>query len=163
MFFSELKEYSLSDLQDIDSLIRQLSPNSSCDSERLKNVLNDPNSHLYVCRYNENLIHNSETLCQDVECKNKIIACATLCIMHTPEFRTASVEAVVVDKEHRGLGIGRKIMEHLLKEAKNLGVQQLHLTSNPKRVTANALYQSLGFSLYETNCYKMNLVDAKLE
>jgi len=32
-------------------------------------------------------------------------------------------------------------------------VERLHLTSSPRRVAANGLYQSLGFVRYETNCY----------
>ena len=33
----------------------------------------------------------------------------------------------------------------------------LHLTSMPSRVEANALYQALGFEQRDTNVYKMNL------
>ena len=50
-------------------------------------------------------------------------------------------------------------MEMLVEKAKNLGVLQLQLTSNSKRVAANHLYQNMGFKIYETNCYKMDLKD----
>ena len=36
-----------------------------------------------------------------------------------------------------------------------MNVHSIHLTSNPKRVAANRLYQELGFERYVTNCYKM--------
>lgn len=35
-------------------------------------------------------------------------------------------------------------------------VQRLHLTSSPRRVAANGLYQRLFFVRYETNCYQMS-------
>lgn len=31
------------------------------------------------------------------------------------------------------------------------------LTSNPRRVAANKLYQQMGFEPKETNCYRMEL------
>ena len=48
-------------------------------------------------------------------------------------------------------------MEHLLAEAVRLGVDCVHLTSNPSRIAANALYQKLGFEKKETNCYVMKV------
>lgn len=136
--FEQLKNLSADDLATLDDLMHQLSPNSSCTRETLENVLNDINSHLFVCRL-----------------KGRIIACATLCVMHSPEFTLASVEAVVVDSSCRGMGIGRKLMQQIILCAKECGVRTLHLTSNPKRVSANILYKSLGFELYDTNCYRM--------
>lgn len=76
---------------------------------------------------------------------------------HTPEFTLGFVESVTVLSECRGQHIGRKLMEHLIAEAKRMGVQSLHLTSNPKRMAANGLYQAMGFVRYETNCYTMIL------
>jgi N-acetylglutamate synthase-like GNAT family acetyltransferase len=67
------------------------------------------------------------------------------------------VEQVVVDQNTRGQGIGRSLMEHLIAEARRLGISRMILTSRPERVEANQLYQRLGFSLYETNVYRMDL------
>ena len=53
--------------------------------------------------------------------------------------------------------MGRKLMEHLLAEASRMNVDCIHLTSNPKRVAANALYQKMGFERKETNCYVMKV------
>ena len=44
-------------------------------------------------------------------------------------------------------------MAYLLAEAARLGVDCVHLTSNPSRIAANALYQKIGFERKETNCY----------
>lgn len=42
-----------------------------------------------------------------------------------------------------------------MEQAKEYAPIELHLTSNPMRVAANKLYQSLGFQRKETNCYQM--------
>ena len=34
----------------------------------------------------------------------------------------------------------------------------VQLTSNPKRVAANQMYQNMDFERYETNCYKKEII-----
>lgn len=86
-----------------------------------------------------------------------MVGCATLCVCCTPEMVIGFVEAVVVTASCRGRHLGRKLMERILSDASSFGVQTIHLTSNPKRVAANAMYRSLGFEHYDTNCYKLKL------
>jgi ribosomal protein S18 acetylase RimI-like enzyme len=62
-----------------------------------------------------------------------------------------------VDEALRGLGLGRKLVSHAINYCKEQGVHTLYLTSKPKRIAANALYQSLGFEQKETNLYRMAL------
>ncbi len=52
------------------------------------------------------------------------------------------IEELVVDHEYRGRGIGRTIMEKLLRSAKQKNIKQLKLTSTPM---AKGLYDKLGF------------------
>ena len=87
-----------------------------------------------------------------------LIACACLCVAHSPEFTLGFVESVPVLSTQRGKGYGRMLMEHLIAEARRLRVDRLHLTSNPKRVAANVLYQKLGFMRYDTNCYQLEFL-----
>lgn len=136
----ELISFSESDLRDLDGLMHQLSATSFCSEEKLRAVVEDENSHLYVIRED-----------------GRIVATATLCVSHTPEFTLGGVEAVVVSAEYRGQQLGRKLMERLITDAKGFGVQSVHLTSNPKRKAANGLYQALGFEKKETNCYTLNI------
>ena len=103
-------------------------------------VLADSNSHLYVVRED-----------------SRIVACACLCIYHQPFSTDASIESVVVSSKMRGKGLGRKLMEYLIEEAARMNVDCIHLTSNPKREAANALYQKMGFVRKETNCYVMKV------
>lgn len=136
----ELLTYTPSDFTDLASLMQELSDNIVFTRESLDRMLADPNSHLYVIRE-----------------ENRIVACASLCIYHQPFSMDATIESVVVSSKMRGRGLGRKLMEHLLVEAARMKVDCIHLTSNPSRVVANALYQKMGFERKETNCYTMNL------
>lgn len=136
----ELLSYTPADLKDLDLLMHELAPTSFCNKEILDNVLNDVNSHAYIIRED-----------------GHIVAAGALCVMHNLEFTIASVESVVVASIYRGRGYGRMLMTHIIEEAKMLKVRSIHLTSNPKRVAANNLYQSLGFVKYETNCYHFEI------
>lgn len=71
--------------------------------------------------------------------------------------RQAVVEDMIVDEKYRGKGLGEKILKDLLLWAKNQGVEVVELTTNPKRVAANSLYQKVGFQLHPTNHYLLKL------
>ena len=52
---------------------------------------------------------------------------------------------VVVKKEVRGRGIGRKLLLHLLEEGGKMGVEAFTLEVRKGNITAIHLYESLGF------------------
>lgn len=132
----ELLTYTVSDFTDLASLMQELSGSIVFTRDSLDRMLADPNSHLYVIRE-----------------EGRIVACASLCIFHQPFSTDATIESVVVSPKMRGKRLGRKLMEHLIEEAARMKVDCIHLTSNPKREVANALYQKIGFEKKETNCY----------
>ncbi len=142
MLIQELRTYTPSQFDEIKQLMAELSERVVFTERELKNVLADANCHLYV-------IINED----------HIIGCASLCIFHSPTGRKASVEDVVVSSSFRGQHLGRQLLQHIIDQAKSFAPVELHLTSNPKRVSANCLYQSLGFQKKETNCYRM-MIDA---
>lgn len=63
------------------------------------------------------------------------------------------IEDVVVAADYRGKGIGRKLMEHLLKQAEIENLNDVLLFSGHHRTAAIALYKSLGFTLKESGLY----------
>lgn len=136
----ELLTYSQQDLKDLDSLMHDLAETSGCDEENLKTAIADPNAHVLVIRDG-----------------GHIVATGTLCVKHTPEFKSAEIESVVVSSQSRGKGYGKQLLTALIDTARQLKVHHIKLTSNPKRLAANKLYQALGFERYETNCYMKNI------
>ena len=64
------------------------------------------------------------------------------------------VEDVIVAEKFRGFGIGRAIMDKVIWYTKATGCYCVDLTTRPKNEAANKLYQSLGFKIRETNCYR---------
>ena len=124
----ELYAFSPSDLADLDALMHELSDTSFCNEVLLTNALNDENVHVYVIRD-----------------EGHIVATGTLCIKHTLEFAIADIESVVVRTKCRGKGYGKELMTAMIESAKKMNAHHIHLTSNPKRVAANQLYQALGF------------------
>ena len=143
MEIRELRNYSQEQFEDLKQLMSELSERVAFTQIDLMKVLHDSNSHLYAMFDGEH-----------------IIGCATLCVFHSPTGTKASVEDVVVSSSYRGQHLGKKLKEYVLDEAKKLAPIELHLTSNPKRVAANKLYQSLGFQKHETNCYQMAITNA---
>jgi len=133
----KLSSYTSQDLANLDALMHELSATSFCNEELLNNALNDVNVHVYVIRD-----------------EGHIVATGTLCVKHTLEFTIADIESVVVSSKCRGRGYGKELMKAVIEAAKKMNVHHIQLTSNPKRVAANQLYQSIGFERYDTNCYK---------
>ena len=58
---------------------------------------------------------------------------------------TFELTKMAVSERNQGLGIGKKLMEHCLNEARQNGIQKLILYSNRKLLPAIALYESFGF------------------
>ena len=80
---------------------------------------------------------------------------ATVGIYRSPSGSKAWIEDVVVDEAYRGMGLGRLLTQHAIDFAKSQQADLLMLTSSPKRIAANNLYQSIGFEQKETNLYRM--------
>ena len=135
-----LVSYSPVDLVDLDMLMAELSTSSNCNERLLSDALKDLNVHVFVIREDKH-----------------IVATGTLCIKHTLEFVSADIESVVVNSLYRGKGYGKELMTAMIETAKKMNIHHIQLTSNPKRIAANKLYQEMGFEKYETNCYKMIL------
>ena len=138
----ELHDYTQAQFEDLKQLMSELSDRVNFTQTDLMLVLKDRNCHLYAVLEGEH-----------------IIGCVTLCLFHSPTGTKASIEDVVVSSAYRGQHLGRQLMGYVIEQAKAYAPIELHLTSNPMRVAANKLYQSLGFQKKETNCYQMSIVD----
>ena len=142
MEIQELQNYTQTQYEDMKHLLSELSDRVNFSQADLMMVLKDSNCHLYAILDGE-----------------RIVGCVTLCVFHSPTGTKASVEDVVVSSAYRGQHLGKQLMKYVLEQAKAFAPIELHLTSNPMRVAANKLYQSIGFQKKETNCYQMAIVD----
>jgi ribosomal protein S18 acetylase RimI-like enzyme len=81
------------------------------------------------------------------------VGMGTLAVFRTPSGLHAHIEDLVVDESERGKGTGEALMRALLDSARQLGLDGVSLTCNPRRESANRLYQRMGFKKWETNVY----------
>lgn len=121
--------------EQLAGLFRQL--NADIQQVDLKQVL-DPENPI-------NLVY-----CID---SNKVLGMALMCTYTVISGVKGWVEDVVVDVEHRGQGIGRKLMEKLVELGKQNGLTEILLFSADKRIEAINLYKSLGFKEKESRIY----------
>ena len=89
--------------------------------------------------------------------RGELIGILTLVIIDIPTGRQLRIEDVVVDKIQRGKGIGELLTREAIKRAEKMEVSKISLTSNPSRISANKLYQKIGFKLRNTNSYVLTL------
>lgn len=57
----------------------------------------------------------------------------------------AQIEAVRIDKDHRGAGLGQDMMKWAIDRARSKGAHVLQLTTDKKRPDALLFYEHLGF------------------
>ena len=66
----------------------------------------------------------------------------------TESGKIARIVRLSVTRNQRGLGIGRAVVEHLIKEAKQRGFNQILVETNHNWYPAIKLYESCGFRQY---------------
>lgn len=137
----EINTYSPVYLKTIQGFLNQLTPEPMTFTEDMfKEILASKNSHLFF-------------LYQDEE----IAGMLTIGTYHSPTGGKAWIEDVVIDEAFRGQGLSKLLVSHAIEFVKSQHIPLLMLTSNPNRIAANKLYQSMGFERKETNVYRMIL------
>ena len=142
MRYLELCTLTDSQIDDLLGLMKELNAELTVTREMQRRAVGAPGTRIFIAE----------------DDAKRIIGCATLCVYESPSGRKASVEDVVVASAFRGQGIGRTLLQRIIDFAgSKLSPIDLHLTSNPSRADAHALYQALGFEKRDTNVYKMSL------
>lgn len=135
----EIKTYSSEYHKAMQRFLDQLTTSPmTLTEEMFHQLLASPNSHLFF-------------LLKD----GQIAGMLTVGIYHSPTGGKAWIEDVVVDETFRGQGLSKQLVAHAIEFVKSQQIPSLMLTSNPKRIAANKLYQAMGFSQKETNIYRM--------
>ncbi len=139
---SALDERHIGRCEALNGLLAQLSSSARpLSREDWESILREPSTRMFVV-----------TDGNDVP-----VGMATVCRTLAPTGVKWWIEDVVVDERVRGLGLGRRLVRHLLDYVSLLGDATVMLTSRPSRVAANSLYCAMGFERKETNVYRMKV------
>ena len=135
----EIKTYSPEYHEAMQRFLNQLTTSPMVLTESMfHQLLDSENSHLFFIIKDE-----------------QIAGMLTVGIYHSPTGGKAWIEDVVVDETFRGQGLSKVLLAHAIEFVKSQQIPLLMLTSNPKRIAANKLYQAMGFERKETNVYRM--------
>ena len=135
----EINTYSQEYHEAMQRFLNQLTTNPMTLTEEMcRQLLESENSHLFF-------------LMKDGE----IAGMLTVGIYYSPTGGKAWIEDVVVDETFRGQGLSKLLVAHAIDFVKSQQIPLLMLTSNPKRIAANKLYQAMGFERKETNVYRI--------
>jgi ribosomal protein S18 acetylase RimI-like enzyme len=137
----KVKSYSEKILEEVNKLIPQLSGTAApLSRKKLKRLLATENTFLFLA-----------------EKDNNLVGMVTLVLVEIPTATRALIEDIVVDKSFLGQKIGKKLMAFAIDFAREQGASTVNLTCAPRREAANTLYKKLGFTLRETNVYKLDI------
>ena len=135
----EIKTYSQEYHEAMQRFLNQLTTSPMVLTESMfHQLLASENSHLFFIMKDE-----------------QIAGMLTVGIYYSPTGGKAWIEDVVVDETFRGQGLSKLLVAHAIEFVKSQQIPLLMLTSNPKRIAANKLYQAMGFERKETNVYRM--------
>ena len=135
----EIDSYSAEYHEAMQRFLDQLTTNPIKLTETMfRQLIESANSHLFFLMKGE-----------------EIAGMLTVGIYFSPTGGKAWIEDVVVDQAFRGQGLSKLLVAHAIEFTRSQGIPSLMLTSNPKRIAANKLYQTMGFNRKETNVYRM--------
>jgi len=101
----------------------------------------EEHDHIQLRDPEENILRTGGQIVMVVAGEERIGCCA-LIFVRPGVFEVAKM---AVSESYRGHGIGRKLLEYAIAQAKELGAHTLELASNTKLANAVHLYESLGF------------------
>lgn len=87
---------------------------------------------------------DASTLLAARDDSGQIVGALTLVVYRAPTGVRARIEDVVVDEAARGRGVAVELVRRALEIARQKGADGVALTSNPRRESANRLYQKVG-------------------
>ncbi len=98
---------------------------------QLEKIWQYPNYRIYVVRMGSLIVGTFALLIMD-----NLIHCGQA---------SGIVEAVAVDPEFQGRGIGKQMMLYAISRCREFGCYKITLSANLKRLNAHEFYESLGF------------------
>lgn len=111
---------------------------SNINQEDLERYYLGDNKKIYLAKIEDTIVG-----CSFLEIKNDYIR----------PYKYGYITYVAVDDKCRKIGIGSKLLDHVLVSAKKLGCSTVELTSANSRTGAHAFYESLGFTKKKTTVF----------
>ncbi len=139
------------------SLLKEVSEENVTDLNRLMDQLRADNARHGTLDELKQIVSSTDIALAVAQDDKKIVGTAALYTVRKIGKSTGYVEDVVVDEAYRGQGLGQKLMTLLIETAREQQLLSFGLTSRPERVAGNKLYQKLGFTIKETNVYRLKL------
>jgi len=136
----EIKELDISNIdhticEEIIALYRQLSPGKKYQD--LSQVLRADNGVYLIGGFQD----------------GNLVGIASMAVYCVISGRKGWIEDVVVDNAYRGQGIGRKLIEYLLKYSSDMNLTEVLLFTESHRIAARKLYENLGFRTKDSSLY----------
>ena len=132
-----IRKIKISDNSKIFELLNQLSNSTKIDILEFEKIINSNNKIIYVFEIN-----------------NDIAATATL-LIDTKLIRGGSkigyIEEVVTDSKYRGNGISKKLLQHIIEDAKKIGCYKIVLTCDDELIN---FYEKIGFNIKKNTMIK---------
>lgn len=144
--------------KDVNYVISRLEPTTLNEnsSEQIKSLFKKLNASINQLDVNE-VVSKNETIFMVCWHEDTIVGMALMATYKVISGYKGMIEDVVVQEDYRGLGIGKKLIQNLLKEAKKLELNEILLFSGHHRKAAISLYTSLGFVLKDSGLYRLPL------
>jgi len=132
-----------SDNSQVAKIIRTVMPEFGCVGEGYS--IEDPEVDAMFEAY------NSDKACFYVVVneQDEAIGCGGIAPLDGGDGTVCELKKMYFLQEARGHGLGGKMIDLLVKEAKDLGFQQCYLETVTRMESANALYQKRGFKLLD--------------
>lgn len=93
-------------------------------------------------------------------CDNQVVGYLTINKLYdsVKNINYAFLNYVCVRKEYRNKGIASHMLEYSFNICRDNNISYIELTSNDKRVEAQYLYRSMGFTIRETNVFRKEIL-----
>lgn len=76
---------------------------------------------------------------------SSLIGLALVALTQEAAVPFGTIEDIVIDRQHRGEGYGKAMMQWILKQISNAGIRRAFLESGQENLSAHHLFQQLGF------------------
>lgn len=139
-------------------VLKKLRPShfSSDTNEQIHSLFEQLNASITQLQAIE-VTKTDETIFMACWYENRIVGMAIMATYKVISGHKGIIEDVVVNEKFRGNGIGKRLVQMLLEEARKLHLSEILLFSGHHRKAAIHLYKSLGFKLKDSGLYHLQL------